>query len=245
MQQAQQSTAPTTVLRRAEERGHANHGWLKSAHTFSFASFHDPKWMGFESLRVINDDQVAGGMGFPMHPHQDFEIFSYVLDGALEHRDSMGNGSVVKGGGVQYMTAGTGVRHSEFNPDRDETVHFLQIWLQPAVQGADPRYATLDLSDEDKAGKLKLFIAEDGRDGAIKTLAPTDVYASTLDGDQSVSFELREGRRAYIHVARGSLSVNGQPLTVGDGLAILDPGTLDIGKGDKAEILLFDLAQTN
>lgn len=242
MHQTDTKTAPGTILRRADERGHADHGWLKSAHSFSFASYHDPRWMGFEALRVINDDRVAPGMGFPAHPHRDFEIFSYVLDGALEHRDSMGNGSVVRGGGVQYMSAGSGVRHSEFNPDKERAVHFLQIWLEPDVNGAEPRYATLDLSAEDKAGRLKLFIAEDGRDGAIRTLAPADVYASTLEAGQSVSFTLREGRRAYVHVARGALTVNGQALSVGDGLAVLDPQTLNLADGEDAEVLLFDLA---
>ncbi|MEM0928531.1 MAG: pirin family protein [Pseudomonadota bacterium] len=230
------------ILRRAEERGHANHGWLQSAHSFSFAGFHDPRWMGFGPLRVINDDRVAGGGGFPMHPHQDFEIFSYVMDGALEHKDSIGNGSVVRAGGVQYMTAGTGVRHSEFNPSQDEPVRFLQIWLEPAVTGAAPGYQTLDLSAEDKDGKLKLFIAEDGRDGAIETLAPADVYAATLNGDQMVSFDLREGRRAWIQVASGVLTVNGEELRRGDGLAVLDPSEISFKNGEDAEILLFDLA---
>ncbi|MEO1659080.1 MAG: pirin family protein [Pseudomonadota bacterium] len=236
------STEPRTILRRAEERGHADHGWLRSAHTFSFAGFHDPRWMGFGPLRVINDDRVAGGAGFPMHPHQDFEIFSYVLDGALEHKDSIGNGSVVEAGGVQYMTAGTGVRHSEFNPRRDEDVRFLQIWLEPSVTGATPSYQTLDIAPEDKDGRLKLFIAEDGRDGAIKTLAPADVYAATLSGDQSVTFNLREGRKAWIQVAEGNVSVDGEDLRRGDGFAVLDAGEITISKGEHAEVLVFDLA---
>ncbi|MEO1040918.1 MAG: pirin family protein [Pseudomonadota bacterium] len=237
------NTDQRTVLRRAEERGHANHGWLQSAHSFSFAGFHDPRWMGFGPLRVINDDRVAGGAGFPMHPHEDFEIFSYVMDGALEHKDSMGNGSVVKAGGVQYMTAGTGVRHSEFNPDQDQAVRFLQIWLVPSVTGAKPNYQTLDVSADDKDGKLKLFIAEDGRDGAIKTLAPTDVYAATLNGDQTISYDLPEGRHAWIQVAEGSLTINGESVRRGDGFAVLDPGTITLSQGEDAEILLFDLAQ--
>jgi len=236
------STEPRTILRRAEERGHANHGWLQSAQTFSFAGFHDPRWMGFGPLRVINDDRVAGGGGFPTHPHQDFEIFSYVLDGALEHKDSMGNGSVVSAGGVQYMTAGTGVQHSEFNPSREEDVRFLQIWLVPSEDGAKPSYQTLDIAPEDKDGQLKLFIAEDGREGAIKTIAPADVYAATLNGDQSTCFALKEGRRAWIQVAKGSLTVNGEDLRRGDGLAVLDPGEITLSHGEDAEILLFDLA---
>lgn len=237
------NNGPTSVLRAAAERGHANHGWLKSAHTFSFAGFHDPQWMGFESLRVINDDQVAGGAGFPTHPHANFEIFSYVLEGALEHKDSMGNGSVVKAGGVQYMTAGTGVRHSEFNPSTNEQVRFLQIWLEPKVQGAKPNYQTLDLSAEEKAGQLKLFLSEDGRDGSIKTLAATSAYAGTFNGDQSAEYQLKVGRRAWIQVARGTLTVNGQKLSRGDGLAVLEPGTLTFEKGVDAEVILFDLEQ--
>lgn len=233
---------PTMIHRLAEERGHADHGWLRSAHTFSFAGFHDPQWMGFGPLRVINDDRVAAGAGFPMHPHADFEIFSYVLDGALEHRDSMGNGSVVKAGGVQYMTAGTGVRHSEFNPSETDEVRFLQIWLEPSVRGAEPRYATLDIAAEDKDGKFKLFIAEDGRDGAIRTLAKADVYAATLNGTQMIDFILREGRKAWIQVAQGSLSVNGKDLRRGDALAVLDAGSVTLDRGEDAEVLLFDLA---
>ncbi|MEM7740907.1 MAG: pirin family protein [Pseudomonadota bacterium] len=235
------NTDQRTIRRRAEERGHASHGWLQSAHSFSFAGFHDPRWMGFGPLRVINDDRVAGGAGFPMHPHQDFEIFSYVLDGALEHQDSLGNGSIVKAGGVQYMTAGTGVRHAEFNPDQDQAVRFLQIWLVPTVKGAQPSYATLDISADEKDGKLKLFIAEDGRDGAIKSLAPSDVYATTLNGDQEISFDLRAGRRAWIQVAKGTLSANGESLRRGDGFAVLDPGTVRLKEGEDAEFLLFDL----
>ena len=240
MQTATQSP-PKSVLRPAERRGHADHGWLKSAHTFSFAGFHDPQWMGFEALRVINDDRVAGGAGFPMHPHADFEIFSYVLGGALEHKDSMGNGSVVKAGGVQYMTAGTGVRHSEFNPSADEEVRFLQIWLEPSVRGAEPNYQTLDLSTEEKDGKLRLFLSQDGRDGSIKTLAPTEAYAGTFHGDQQAEFLLKDGRSAWIQVAEGSVTVNGQELRRGDGLAVLEPGAITIEKGDGAEVLLFDL----
>ena len=238
-------TAPQTTLRKAENRGHANHGWLKSAHTFSFASYHDPNWMGFEGLRVINDDQVAPGMGFPSHPHQDFEIFSYVLEGALEHKDSIGNGSVVKAGGVQYMTAGTGVRHSEFTPSKDEQVRFLQIWLTPKVRGAKPSYQTLDIQPEDKDGKLALFISEDGRDGSITTLAGADVYAANLKGDQEVRFDLREGRRAWLHIAEGSATVNGKKMKRGDALAFWDAGEIVVNKGEEAEILLFDLEQVS
>ncbi|MEM9838086.1 MAG: pirin family protein [Pseudomonadota bacterium] len=236
-----QTALAPAVLRPAEARGHANHGWLRSAHTFSFAGFYDPNWMGFEGLRVINDDEVAAGAGFPAHPHENFEIFSYVLEGALEHKDSMGNGSVVKAGGVQYMTAGTGVQHSEYNPSRDERVRFLQIWLEPKVHGADPRYATLDIQPADKDGKLALFLSEDGRDGSIKTLAGTDAYAATLKGDQRIEFELDAGRKAWLQVAGGSLTVNGENLRRGDGLAFTDAGSIVMEGGEDAEIILFDL----
>jgi len=239
--QDQQATA---ILRPAEARGHADHGWLRSAHSFSFAGYHDPQWMGFSGLRVINDDQVAGGAGFPMHPHQDFEIFSYVLEGALEHKDSMGNGSVVKAGGVQYMTAGTGVRHSEYNPSADEAVRFLQIWLEPKTLGAQPGYQTLDLTTEDKDGRLALFLSEDGRGGSIKTLAGADAYAATVHGDQAIRFDLQPGRKGWLQVAGGSLSVNGQDLRRGDGMAFTDPGTIVLEKGDDAEVILFDLEAT-
>jgi redox-sensitive bicupin YhaK (pirin superfamily) len=232
---------PRTVLRPAEERGMADHGWLRSAHSFSFAGYRDPRHLGFEALRVINDDEVAAGAGFPMHPHADFEIFSYVLEGALEHKDSLGNGSVVKAGGVQYMTAGSGVTHSEFNPSREEKVRFLQIWLLPKERGAEPRYQVLDPGSEDKDGKLALLISANGRGGSIRTLAPAEIYAASLDGDQLVSFDLEEGRRAWVQVARGEVTVNGESLRRGDGLAVLDPGKIVLSGGQKAEILLFDL----
>lgn len=231
------------VLRPAAERGHADHGWLKTAHSFSFANYHDPAHMQFEALRVINDDWIAGGQGFPTHPHQDFEIFSYVLDGAISHKDSMGNGSTVSAGGIQYMTAGRGVRHSEFNPSQTEPMRLLQIWLMPAIRGADPRYEVKYLSAEDKSGQLALFISQDGRDESIRTLAPADVYAATFEGEQQTSFDLAEGRRAWIQVAKGRLKVNGQQLETGDGLAVLNPGRIDFSDGEEAEIVFFDLAR--
>jgi redox-sensitive bicupin YhaK (pirin superfamily) len=243
MSAATNTAQAAPVIRRSAERGHANHGWLKSAHSFSFAGYHDPDWMHFEALRVINDDIVAPGRGFPMHPHADFEIFSYVLDGALEHRDSMGNGSVVEGGGVQYMTAGTGVQHSEFNPSREDPVRLLQVWLMPKVRGATPRYETLDLAPGSKDGKLKLFVSEDGRDGSIKTLAPADVYAATLDAGQEISFASRPGRSLWLQVARGSLRANGETLRQGDALALTEEGELSLTDGEKAEVLLFDLGK--
>ena len=230
-------------LRPAEERGVADHGWLRSAHTFSFAGYHDPRHMGFEALRVINDDRVAGGGGFPTHPHRDAEIFSYVLDGALSHRDTMGTSSTVRAGGVQFMTAGSGVAHSEFNASQSDPVRFLQIWLLPKVRGAAPRYETLDVDAADKAGRLVPIVTEDGAAGGVATHAPADVYAGTFDGDQSAAFEVRDGRRAWVQVARGHLDVNGQVLAEGDGLAVTEPGLLTLSEGQDAEVLVFDLVK--
>lgn len=239
--ESSKSLAGGLTLRPADARGHADHGWLKSSHSFSFANYYDPKHMQFESLRVINDDQVAAGAGFPTHPHQDAEIFSYVLKGALEHKDSMGNGSVVQAGGVQYMSAGSGVRHSEFNPSSEEEVRFLQIWLLPNAQGGIPRYDTLVISDEEKDGKLKLFLSKDGRDGSMLIKSDADIYAATLNGDQEISTELRQGHKGWVQVARGTLSINGQTLERGDGLAITEPGRIDFTDGLDAEIIFFDL----
>lgn len=227
------------VRRPAAARGMADHGWLKSAHSFSFASYHDPQFMHFEALRVINDDWIAGGGGFPTHPHADFEIFSYVLDGAISHEDSMGNGSTVAAGGIQYMTAGTGVRHSEFNPSADDPMRLLQIWLMPKTRGAPPKYEVRHLSPAEKAGRLALFISEDGRDGSIQTLAPAEVYAGTFDGDQAARLTLN--KKGWVQVARGQISVNGLLLAEGDGLAITAPGEVHFAEGVGAEILVFDL----
>ena len=229
------------VLRPAEARGRADFGWLDSRHSFSFGQYHDPRWMGFSSLRVINDDRVAGGGGFPMHPHRDAEIFSYVLKGGLAHKDSLGNGSTVMAGGVQYMSAGSGVTHSEFNPSQTEPMHFLQVWLLPEEQGATPRYETLDIAERDKAGKLALFLSRDGRSGSMKTQADADVYAATLDGAENVTFDVRDGRRAWVQVARGSVKLNGMELRAGDGVAALESGRLEMGGGESAEVLVFDL----
>lgn len=230
------------TLRPAEARGKADHGWLRSAHSFSFAGYFDPEHMGFESLRVINDDWVAGGGGFPMHPHQDAEIFSYVLKGALQHQDSMGNGSTVSAGGVQYMSAGSGVRHSEFNPSQTEPMQFLQIWLMPNVEGAKPRYDTLDIKPEDKDGKLALFLSPDGRDGSMSMRADADIYAATLTESQSIRRTMEEGARGWVQLAQGSLTVNGQALRRGDGLAIRNSGELSFERGEDAEFLYFEFA---
>ncbi len=237
------SQAPASDFKhlKAGDRGIYDHGWLKSAHSFSFARYFNPEYLHFEALRVINDDYVAPGMGFPMHPHQNFEIFSYILEGQLEHKDSMGNGSVVSAGGVQYMSAGSGVRHSEFNPSQDETVRLLQIWLLPNVQDEAPRYDRLDICPEDKDGKLKLFLSPDGRDGSIRFKANADIYAATLNGDQAIGFDMDDDRKAWIQVATGSLDVNGVTLSQGDGLAVSKSGRLEFSGGDNTEFLLFDL----
>ena len=230
------------VLRPAEARGRADFGWLDSRHSFSFGQYFDPAHMGFSNLRVINDDRVAGGGGFPPHPHKDAEIFSYVLDGALEHTDSMNAvGSTVGAGGVQYMSAGTGVTHSEFNPSATEPVRFLQVWLMPERSGETPRYDTLDIAPEAKDGKLALFLSQDGRDGSMRTYADADIYAATLDGDQVIDFDLAEGRSGWVQVARGGLRVGDHDLREGDGLAIRSPGPVRMERGDGAEVLVFDL----
>ena len=230
------------TLRPAADRGMANFGWLQSAHSFSFGNYYDPDFMGFGNLRVINDDKVAGGRGFPNHPHKNAEIFSYVTKGALEHRDSMGNGSVVGEGGIQYMSAGRGVTHSEFNPSDTEDMQFHQIWLMPLVANTEPAYDTRDLTAEDKDGKLKLFLSSDGRDGSMVTQADASVYAATLTGEQQIDYDQNPIRKGWVQVIKGSLTVNGTQLTKGDGLAIEGGGTLTFAQGDEAEFLLFDLA---
>ena len=234
-------TRPT--IRRAAERGHADFGWLDSRHTFSFGQYHDPRHVHFHALRVINDDRVAGGGGFPTHPHQDAEIFSYVLDGALEHRDTMGNGSTVAAGGVQFMSAGSGVAHSEANASATEPVRFLQVWLIPDERGAEPRYATRDLSAAEKDGRLALFLSPEGEGDAIPLRTDARVFAATLDGPQRIEHPLPEGRAAWVQVARGSLKVNGARLAEGDGAAIEEPGAVVLEQGEGAELLLFDLAE--
>lgn len=232
----------TALTRRpAAERGHVDLGWLKSAHTFSFGSYYDPKHVQFEALRVINDDEVVGGAGFPMHGHTDAEIFSYVLEGALAHEDTLGNGSTVGAGGVQYMSAGSGVRHSEFNPSETDTMRFLQIWLLPNETGASPKYDTLDISPEDKDGKFKLFLSKDGRDGSMHIRANADIYAATLSGAQALDYTLAPNHRGWVQVAKGELIVNGVELKRGDGLAIEDHGVVEFRSGQNAEIIFFDL----
>lgn len=228
--------------RPGDERGNGDFGWLKSAHSFSFGQYHDPKHLGFGNLIVINDDLVEGGKGFGQHPHKNAEIFSYVLGGALEHKDSMGNGSVVSEGGVQYMSAGSGVAHSEFNPSQTDEMRFLQVWLLPEVQNTKPAYDTIDLTLTDKDGKLKLFLSKDGRDGSMKTQADASVYAATLNVAQVITQDLPAGRKGWVQVADGSVRVNDVVLNKGDGLAIDGSGTLIFDQGQDAEFLFFDLA---
>lgn len=233
--------ASVSRRRPADARGLADHGWLKSAHSFSFADYYDPEHMGYANLRVINDDQVMPGRGFGEHPHKNAEIFSYVLDGALAHKDSLRNSSTVRAGGVQYMSAGSGVRHSEFNPSDDTPVHFLQVWLLPNQDGGEPRYETIDLSPEETAGQLKLFLSPDGRDGSLAMRADGLIYAGAFDGDETAETILPEGHKAWIQVARGTVNVNGQQLEAGDGLALTTAGRIVVSRGIEAEILYFDL----
>lgn len=229
------------TLRRADERGVAEHGWLSSRHSFSFASYYDPRHMGFSDLRVINDDRVAPGGGFGTHPHRDMEIFSYVLGGALEHRDTMHNGSVIRPGDVQLMSAGTGVAHSEYNASQRDPVHFLQIWIVPARSGLAPRYQQRHVSEAEKRGTLRLILSPDGADDSLQIQQNTRVYAGLFDGDERASLQLPAGRYAYVHLARGQLRVNGQLLEAGDGLALRGIQQVDIDQGDGAEVLVFDL----
>ena len=229
------------TLRKAEERGHADHGWLDSRHSFSFADYHDPKHMGFGPLRVINEDRVQPGAGFGTHGHRDMEILSYVLDGQLQHKDNMGNGSVIEPGDVQRMSAGRGVLHSEFNPSRDQPVHFLQIWILPAKSGIDPGYEQKRVEAADKRGKLRAIASPDGSDGTVTLHQDATVYATMLDGAESARHALAPGRRAYVHVARGSIRVNGQALAAGDAAKLEREPEVVLDNGRGAEVLLFDL----
>lgn len=228
-------------LRKAGERGIAEHGWLSSRHTFSFAQYRDPAQMGFSDLLVINDDRVAAGQGFGRHPHRDMEIFSYVLEGALEHRDSMGTGSVIRLGDVQMMSAGSGVTHSEFNHSRSETVHFLQIWIVPDRQGVPPRYQQINVPASEKRGKLRLIISADGSQGSLSVYQDVRVYAGLFDASETATLNLAPHRYAYAHVARGSLSLNGTHLSEGDGARVRDQQSLTFSHGQAAEVLVFDL----
>ena len=228
-------------VRSADQRGHAQLGWLDSHHTFSFGDYYDPKQMGFRALRVINEDRVEPGKGFDTHRHRDMEIISFILEGALEHKDSMGTGSVIKPGDIQRMTAGTGVSHSEFNHSRTEQVHFLQIWIQPERQHLSPSYEQRSFSREERRGKLLLVAARDGRDGAITVHQDTDLYTGLLEPGERAVHAIKRGH-AWVQVARGAVTVNGTALRAGDGAAVSDETALDITGVVSAEVLVFDLA---
>jgi len=229
-------------IRKSRDRGRADHGWLRSYHSFSFADYHDPEHMGFGHLRVINEDRVQPGTGFGTHGHRDMEIISYVLEGALAHKDSMGNGSTIVPGDVQRMSAGKGVMHSEFNHSKDGVTHFLQIWIEPDVTGIPPSYEQKHFDAAAKRGRLRLVASPDGRDASVTIHQDAFLYAALLDGADRAVHKLQPGRRAYLHVARGALVANGQPLEAGDALKAVNTAELVLEQGKDAEVLLFDLA---
>jgi redox-sensitive bicupin YhaK (pirin superfamily) len=233
------------TLRRSNERGHADHGWLQSMHSFSFADYYDPAHMGFGPLRVINEDRVAPGSGFGTHGHRDMEIISYVLDGELAHRDSMGNGSVIRPGDVQRMSAGTGVRHSEYNHAQDRTTHFLQIWIEPNETGIPPSYEEKRYSDADKQDRLLLIASPDGADGSVRIHQDARLYAARLAEGKTLGAMLGTGRLGYLHLIRGSATVNGERLEGGDAARIHEETTLEIRAASDSELLLFDLPPTH
>jgi len=230
------------TIRKSEERGHLSHGWLDTYHTFSFDQYYDPEHMHFRSLRVINEDRVAPGQGFPTHSHRDMEIITYILAGALEHRDSMGNGSVIRPGDVQRMSAGTGVAHSEFNPSKSESVHLLQIWIMPRTRNLSPSYEQKAFSKDERRNRLRLVASDDGRDGSVTIQQDARVYAAILDRDTTIAHTLSESRYAWLQVARGTVTINGHELTQGDGAAISRERSLNVVSFDEAELLVFDLA---
>ena len=235
------SAAPLR-FRRAEERGGGNHGWLNTRHTFSFADYYDPKWMGFRALRVLNDDRVDAASGFPTHGHRDMEILSYVLEGALGHKDSTGTGSVIRPGDVQRMTAGSGVRHSEENASKSEPVHFLQIWIEPSARGLAPSYEQKTFPLVERRGALRLVASPDAREGSITVHADAQVYAGVFGKDDATTFTLNEGRHAWVHVAKGTARIGGELLGPGDAAFTSTAGTIAIAGVDEAEVLVFDLA---
>lgn len=230
------------IVRPAEERGVANFGWLDSRHTFSFGHYYDPRHMGIGALRVINDDRVAPGGGFDTHAHQDMEIISYVLEGAMEHQDSIGTGSVIRPGDVQRMTAGTGIAHSEFNHSRAEPVHFLQIWIVPERKGLEPGYEQKTFPLEERRGKARLVASRDGRNGSLTVHQDVDLYTSVLEAGDEVAIDLRPERSAWVQVARGAVTLNGTGLKEGDGAAVFDTATLTLTSDTGGEVLVFDLA---
>jgi redox-sensitive bicupin YhaK (pirin superfamily) len=232
------------ALRKSADRGHANHGWLDSYHSFSFADYHDPKHMGFASLRVINEDVVQPGQGFGTHGHRDMEIITYILAGALEHKDSMGNGSVIRPGDVQLMSAGTGVRHSEYNDSASAPAHFLQIWLMPDENGLPPRYDQKTFPAAEKAGKLRLVVSPDGRDGSLSARVDAELYATRLEAGETVAHALKPGRLAWAQIVEGGATVNGAAVSAGDGVAIEAADAVTIAAGAAGtELLLFDMAE--
>jgi redox-sensitive bicupin YhaK (pirin superfamily) len=229
-------------IRRSSERGGGDFGWLNTRHTFSFDQYYDPKWMGFRSLRVINEDRVAPATGFPMHPHRDMEIITYVLEGALEHKDSLGTGSIIRPGDGQRMSAGRGIRHSEQNPSATDSVHLLQIWITPDQRGHEPSYEQKEFPESEKRGKLRLLASPDGKDGSVTIHQDASLYVSLLSPGQTVTHELRKGRYAWLQVARGAVTVNGKALAQADGAAVESESKLEIQGTEDSEILLFDLA---
>lgn len=228
-------------IRKSADRGHFDHGWLSTYHSFNFGDYHDPQQTGFRSLRVINEDWVEPGQGFGMHPHRDMEIITYVFEGELEHKDSMGNGSVLKPGEFQRMSAGTGVRHSEFNPSAEHPVHLYQIWLRPHTEGLPPSYEERRFDDSEKSNRLRLVASADGREGSLTIHQAADVYLSRLDAQAEVSHQLAPGRHAWLQVLQGAVLLNGEPLSAGDGAAASDESTLSIAATESAEVMLFDL----
>lgn len=233
---------PTLSVRRANDRGGGDHGWLKTRHTFSFSRYHDPAHMGFGALRVINEDRVAQGRGFPLHPHQDMEIITYVLEGGLEHRDTLGNGSLIRPGDVQHMSAGTGIRHSEMNPSHAEEVHFLQIWIRPDRQGHGPSYGQQHFPVAERADRLRLVASSDGREGSLAIHQDAAMYVGSLQKGTIVDHEVALQRKTWIQIARGALVVNRTALSAGDGVSALRGGTFRLQASDDAELILFDLA---
>jgi redox-sensitive bicupin YhaK (pirin superfamily) len=232
------------TLRPAQVRGHADHGWLNTWYSFSFADYYDPAEMGWGPLRVINDDRIAPGTGFPVHGHRDMEIVTYLLEGALQHQDSLGNGSVIRPGEVQRMSAGSGIRHSEMTPPGDRATHLLQIWIEPEARGLPPGYEQILVSPADKQGRLRLIASRDGRDGSVTIHQQADVYAALLSGGDRLGHALDPDRIAYLHVARGNIRLNGHAMAEGDGAKVRDELQLDILGEAEAEILLFDLPDT-
>ena len=229
------------TLRKSHERGYADHGWLQSHHSFSFAGYHDGRYMGFGNLRVINEDRIAPGTGFGTHGHKDMEIITYVLQGNLAHKDSMGNVKGLPPGDVQRMSAGTGVQHSEFNHAEGQTTHLLQIWIEPSVKGIAPGYEQKTFSDDEKYGRLRLVASEDGADGSVTIHADAKIYAGLLDGDQTAALTLNPARKAYVQLIKGALQVNGQPLAQGDAALLTGESQLQLANGHDAEVLVFDL----